>query len=96
MIGVPIEMPETCEACLCNVHECYCGVTGNFFNFDETTKRADDCPLVDLSGEHVPVNNVGNIDHDGTLTVTVPKGTEVGRVLVQEEGTQFGGLYYAD
>lgn len=63
MIGVPIEMPETCEACLCNVHECYCGVTGNFFNFDETTRRADDCPLVDLSGEHVPVNNVGNIEY---------------------------------
>lgn len=49
MIGIPIKMPENCEACLCNVHECYCGVTGNFFNFDETTKRADDCPLVDLS-----------------------------------------------
>lgn len=37
-----------------------------------------------------------SIDSDGTLTVTVPKGTEVGRVLVQEEGTQWGGLYYAD
>lgn len=37
-----------------------------------------------------------SIDPDGTLTVTVPKGTEVSRVLVQEEGTQWGGLFYAD
>lgn len=36
------------------------------------------------------------IDPDGTLTITVPKGTEVSRVLVQEEGTQWGGLFYAD
>lgn len=33
---------------------------------------------------------------DGTLTVTVTKGTEVSRVLVQEDGTQWGGLFYAD
>ena len=33
---------------------------------------------------------------DGTLTVTVPKGTEVSRVLVEEDGTQWGGLFYAD
>ena len=33
---------------------------------------------------------------DGTLTITVPKGTEVSRVLVQEDGTQWGGLFYAD
>lgn len=33
---------------------------------------------------------------DGTLIVTVPKGTEVGSVLVQEEGTHFGALYYSD
>lgn len=37
-----------------------------------------------------------SIEPDGTLTVTVPKGTKVGRVLVQEEGTHCGGLYYAD
>lgn len=36
------------------------------------------------------------ISSDGTLTVTVPKGTHVGRVLVQEDGTQYGGLYYPD
>ena len=37
-----------------------------------------------------------SIDPDGTLTITVPKGTKVGRVLVQEDGTQWGGLFYAD
>jgi hypothetical protein len=36
------------------------------------------------------------IDPDGTLTITVPKGTTVNRVLVQEDGTQWGGLFYAD
>lgn len=48
MIGVPIEMPETCEACLCNVHDCYCGVTGNYFEFDEETQRAENCPLIKI------------------------------------------------
>lgn len=33
---------------------------------------------------------------DGTLTITVPKGTTVSRVLVEEDGTQWGGLFYAD
>lgn len=33
---------------------------------------------------------------DGTLMVTVPNGTVVRRVLVSEEGTSFGGLYYPD
>lgn len=33
---------------------------------------------------------------DGTLTITVPKGMKVGRVLVQEDGAQWGGLFYAD
>ena len=37
-----------------------------------------------------------SIDPDGTLTITVPKGTTVNRVLVQEDGTQWGGLFYAD
>lgn len=37
-----------------------------------------------------------SIDPDGTLTITVPKGMKVGRVLVQEEGRQWGGLFYAD
>ena len=36
------------------------------------------------------------IDPDGTLAITVPKGTTVNRVLVQEDGTQWGGLFYAD
>lgn len=35
---------------------------------------------------------------DGTLVITVPKGTyeKIGRVLLQEDGTQSGGLFYAD
>ncbi len=33
---------------------------------------------------------------DGTLVVTVPEGTDVRRVLVQEEGTNYGTLYYTD
>ena len=30
------------------------------------------------------------------LSITVPKGLNVGRVLVSEEGTSNGGLYYPD
>lgn len=33
---------------------------------------------------------------DGTLVITIPKGMAVGRVLLQEDGTQFGGLYYGE
>lgn len=33
---------------------------------------------------------------DGTLAITVPKGMKVGRVLVSEAGTHWGGLYYPD
>ena len=39
---------------------------------------------------------MNEISSDGTLTVTVPNGTHVGRVLVQEDGTQYGGLFYPD
>lgn len=35
-----------------------------------------------------------NISVYGTLIVTVPEGTEVKRVLVQEQGTRFGGTFY--
>ncbi len=38
-----------------------------------------------------------SIEPDGTLTVTVPKGmTRVGRILIEEDGTQYGGLFYPD
>lgn len=37
-----------------------------------------------------------SISYDGTLTITVPKGMKVDRVLVQIEGTRWGGLFYAD
>lgn len=37
------------------------------------------------------------IASDGTLTVTVPKGTKrIGRILIEEDGTQYGGLFYPD
>ena len=33
-----------------------------------------------------------SISSDGTLTVTVPKGTKrIGRILIEEDGTQYGG-----
>lgn len=37
-----------------------------------------------------------DIAEDGTLTVTVRQGAEVGRVLVQEAGTTNGALFYRD
>lgn len=39
-----------------------------------------------------------SIATDGTVTITVPKGTykKINRVLVEEDGTHWGGLYYAD
>lgn len=39
-----------------------------------------------------------SIESDGTLIITVPKGTykNITRVLVEEDGTHWGGLYYAD
>lgn len=38
-----------------------------------------------------------SIDPDGTMTVTVPKGTKrIGRILIEEDGTQYGGMFYPD
>ena len=39
-----------------------------------------------------------SINPDGTLTITVPKDIykKVSRVFVQEDDTQWGGLFYAD
>lgn len=39
-----------------------------------------------------------SIAPDGTVTITVPKGIykKINRVLVEEDGTHWGGLYYAD
>lgn len=37
-----------------------------------------------------------DISKDGTLTVTVPKGSDVKRVLVQEKGSTYGALFYKD
>lgn len=38
-----------------------------------------------------------SIDLDGTLTIIIPKGTRrIGRILIEEDGTQYGGLFYPD
>ena len=37
-----------------------------------------------------------SIKSDGTLIITIPKGIKVDRVLVQEDETHWGGLYYAE
>lgn len=38
-----------------------------------------------------------SIDPDGTLTIIIPKGTKrIGRILIEEDGTQYGGLFYPD
>lgn len=37
-----------------------------------------------------------SIKSDGTLTITIPRGIKVDRVLVQEDETHWGGLYYAE
>lgn len=49
--------------------------------------------LSDVTGKDVLPCSV---EKDGTLIVTVPEGTEIKRVLVQEEGTQWRCLFYAD
>lgn len=38
-----------------------------------------------------------SIDPDGTLTITVPKGTKrIGRILIEEDETRYGGMFYPD
>ena len=37
-----------------------------------------------------------SIKSDGTLIITIPKGIKVDRVLIQEDETRWGGLYYAE
>lgn len=56
-------------------------------------------PLSEQSMRLVPPVDVVpySIEPDGTLTVTVPKGTKrIGRILIEEDGTQYGGLFYPD
>ena len=45
-----------------------------------------------LTGGVIPYS----IKSDGTLIITIPKGIKVDRVLVQEDETHWGGLYYAE
>ena len=61
---------------------------------DDMKRRLDDWVKTLPSADVIPYS----IDPDGTLTITVPKGTykKINRVLVEEDGTQWGGLFYAD
>lgn len=55
----------------------------------EQTKYLRELPSADV----VPYS----IASDGTLTITVPKGTKrIGRILIEEDGTRYGGLFYPD
>ena len=42
------------------------------------------------------MNHGFKLHPDGTLEITMPKGKKVGRVLVCEEGSRDGALYYRD
>jgi len=42
------------------------------------------------------MNHGFKLHPDGTLEITMPKGVKVGRVLVKEEMSQNGALYYRD
>lgn len=57
-------------------------------------------PLSEQSMQLVPPADVipYSFASDGTLIVTVPNGTykKVNRVLVEEDGTHWGGLFYKD
>ena len=53
--------------------------------------------LIDAQPTIKPERKSYSIEPDGTLTVTVPKGTKrIGRILIEEDGTQYGGLFYPD
>ena len=70
--------------------------TGTFAN--GICFEAKACVPVDYIESLKPADVVPySIEPDGTLTVTVPKGTKrIGRILIEEDGTQYGGLFYPD
>lgn len=106
ILALPSAQPDTdewCHDCKEYDHERHCCPRWNRV-IRETLKDArpcDTCRYSCLKGDEEPCDGCHG-DHykpmvsdcDGTLTVTVPKGTKVTRVLVEEEGTQFGGLFY--
>ena len=56
---------------------------------DSIASDLEDMPPADV----IPYS----IESDGTLIITVPKGTKrIGRILIEEDGTQYGGLFYPD
>ena len=63
-------------------------VCGDTWEVEKAIKAVRQLPAADV----VPYS----VSPDGTLIITVPKGTTANRVLVEWEGTHCGGLYYAD
>ncbi len=50
-----------------------------------------------LKGLHAADVVPYSISDDGTMTITVPKGTKrIGRILIKEDVTQYGGMFYPD
>lgn len=46
--------------------------------------------------EAAGTDSIPNLLEDGTLVVPVKEGAKVGRVLIEEEGTCFGSMFYPD
>ena len=49
MIAIDMPIPASCGDCPCNDDSYRCGATGEEFDFDQWTRRASDCPLIDLT-----------------------------------------------
>lgn len=81
ILALPSAQPDTDEWC----HDC-----------KEYDHERHCCPRFNRVIREALKDARPDISPDGTLTVTVPKGTKVTRVLVEEEGTQFGGLFYPE
>ena len=58
------------------------------------------CPfcgeIVPLTTETEPTYARYELSKDGTLSITVPNGISVNRILLTEDGTHWGGLFYPD
>lgn len=96
---------EWCTDCKEYDHERHCCPRWNRV-IRETLREARPCDTCKYSclGTHDDPCDGCHGDHykpmvsdcDGTLTVTVPKGTKVTRVLVEEDETHWGGLFYPE
>lgn len=106
MVQIDMQKPDHCLRCpLLNDDDMCClqDYEGQEEKWDWTwEQQMQNCPLKEVDSiKHAAVLPY-SIDPDGTLTITVPKGTTVNRVLVQEDGTQWRelfcveGLFYED